>query len=180
MNFKKFECSTKFITNILFMVFMVTMSILILLVVQSRLTGREPSLFGHKMYVVDSGSMEPAIPINSLIIVRRVDPLNIMEGDVITFSIGLEKISVTHRVVEVVGHNQRFVTKGDANNLEDNSLVKGEEVIGKVVFRIPLLGYALRFLSSTPGIVFMLSMVVLSVVFPHVVRSYQKKDMRKE
>lgn len=57
-----------------------------------------PSLFGKELFNVVSGSMEPEIPVGSLIMVQYEEPETIEEGEVIAF---VHRGSVvTHRVVQ--------------------------------------------------------------------------------
>jgi len=132
------------LSNILFAIFMLVMVFLIFITAQSRLTGMEPSLFGNRLYVVDSGSMEPALRINSLIIVNERTPDQIEMGDILTYYGADSRTRVTHRVVEIGPNNEYFITQGDANNTEDAMPVERENVIGTVALSIPYVGYAFR------------------------------------
>ncbi|MEM2685836.1 MAG: signal peptidase I, partial [Candidatus Bathyarchaeia archaeon] len=61
---------------------------------------------------------------------------------------------VVHRVVEVVLENGvvYFKTKGDANGSEDPWLLPAENVIGRLLYRIPYLGYPAYVLKTNPYI----------------------------
>ena len=111
-----------------------------------------------------SGSMEPDIKVGDLIIAKKVNPSSIREGDVVTYKMD-SLVNVTHRVVEVFSsdNNVAFKTKGDANNIEDSDLVLGDNLVGKLVFRIPKFGYFIDWVT-TPlgfGILFILPVVIL-------------------
>ena len=97
-------------------------------------------LAGFHMFNVASGSMTPTYPVNSLVIVRDVDPETIETGDVITFVMNEDGMLVTHRVVSVDPNEKTFRTKGDANNVEDAEPVIWGNVVGKVMFGIPAIG----------------------------------------
>ncbi|MCD8118598.1 MAG: signal peptidase I [Lachnospiraceae bacterium] len=105
-------------------------------------------LLGWEMYSVDSYSMTPAYPIDSLIIVQTVDASEIEVGDVITYVLNEEGTLVTHRVVSIDTSASTFTTKGDANESNDASPVRWENVVGKVVLGIPFLGKPLRYLTA--------------------------------
>ena len=104
-------------------------------------------------YVVLSDSMDPTYSAGDVIIVKSVAPAMIKEGDVITFQRS-ENHLVTHRVVDIEQREQElyFKTKGDANEESDLSLVPASQVIGRVWFNIPYIGYALWFARSKAGI----------------------------
>ena len=71
---------------------------------------------------VTSGSMEPAMPVHSLIFVKEVRPADVHVGDIITFDPPGPIGRVTHRVVarERSGARWYFQTKGDANPAPDD------------------------------------------------------------
>ncbi len=165
----------KSLSNILFVIFMIVMIFLIFITAQSKFTGMEPSLFGNRLYVVDSGSMEPTIPTNSLIIVSEKMPDDIKNGDILTYYGSESKTRVTHRVIEIAPNNEYFITQGDANNSEDAMPVERENIIGVVSIAIPYLGYIFRFLSSAPGIVFIISMGIIGFIAPLLFRREPKE-----
>ena len=154
--------------NVLFTLFMIVMIGLIFITAQSRFTGREPSLLGHRLYIVDSGSMSPTIKVNSMIVVKESEPQDIKEGDIITYYGSESPVKVTHRVMEVIDQGQTFITRGDANETDDPLPLEGEKVIGKVAFFIPLVGMMFRFLSSIHGIITLVILGAFWVIVPRI------------
>ena len=106
----------------------------------------------YKILVVQSGSMRPSIKTGSLVIVRQSDNYKI--GDIITFY-GFENLkeSTTHRIynIEVAGNNIFYITKGDDNNRQDKNKVVKDNIIGKVIFNIPYIGYLINFIKTPIG-----------------------------
>ena len=140
--------------------------ILIVLIVLSLIgrSKRSGYILNFAPMKVLSGSMEPGIKVGDLIIAKKTDPSNVKEGDVVTFKMN-SVVNVTHRVVEVFNNdnNISFKTKGDANNIADDTLVQGDNLVGKLVFRIPKLGYFIDWVT-TPlgfGILFILPVIIL-------------------
>lgn len=138
-------------------------------------------LYGLPVYSVLSGSMEPAIQTGSIIYVKEIDAEEIIPGDVITFYL-TDEITATHRVVEVIKDDSNssdiyFKTKGDANQIADKELVNGKDVIGKVFFTIPYLGYVSQFLQSSPIILpgMILAMILLSISLIQEILSNRRK-----
>ena len=109
-------------------------------------------LFGVEIFVVLSGSMEPAYRTGSVIYVTEKDAETLEAGDVITFRLDGDT-TATHRITEVTEKDGEiaFRTKGDANELEDASLVSGSQVLGTPVFTIPYLGYVSDYIQNPPG-----------------------------
>lgn len=165
----------KLLSNIIFAIFMMVMVFLIFITAQSKFTGMEPSLFGNRLYIVDSGSMEPTLKVNSLIIVNEKTPDELKVGDILTYYGGDTSTRVTHRIKEIGPENSYFITQGDANNIEDARAVERENVIGTVLFTIPYLGFAFRFLSSTPGIVFLIGIGLIAFIAPILVKKELKQ-----
>lgn len=119
---------------------------------------------GLKMLVVQSGSMEPIIKTGSVVLTKKQDTYSI--GDIITFVQG-GKDSTTHRVVktEVVSGKELFHTKGDANQAEDREAISTENVLGKTIFAIPYLGYAVAFTKTQKGFVFLIVVPATIIIF---------------
>ncbi len=90
-----------------------------------------PQYMGYQIYDVVSGSMEPTVPVGSIIYVKEAEPSSIKKGDIIAFQSG-ESI-VMHRVVDNKIVEGTFTTKGDANPSEDMNEVPYANLIGIVV-----------------------------------------------
>jgi signal peptidase len=112
---------------------------------------RPVSLAGDTFYEpVFSGSMEPAIPVGGMVVIKPVNLENLREGDIICFRFS-ESTSVTHRIINVT--DEGFKTKGDANEDPDQGIVEKENVIGKVIFIIPFIGYLGYFVRTPIGFI---------------------------
>lgn len=125
-------------------------------------------LFGLAPYTVLSGSMEPTYHVGSLIYVTEVDPQELEVGDPLTYVIDGGTV-VTHRIIEkhVDPDNPadiRFKTKGDNNNIEDGELVRAENILGKPVFTIPLMGYVAFFIQTPPSSYIAIGMCIIIVL----------------
>lgn len=142
-------------------------------------------LVGFRVFTVLSGSMEPAYHTGSLIYVKKVDYTKLKEGDVITFMLDEDTVA-THRIIEVVPDEKdpsviRFRTKGDANDTADGGRVHYKNVIGKPVFTIPKLGYAVNYVSHPPGIYVAISvgaLLLLLVFLPDLFSGGEKKERK--
>lgn len=87
------------------------------------------NIFGYTYYSVATGSMKPVISPNDLIFVKITK--NVSKGDIITFKDNGS--IVTHRLIDI--NNNKYITKGDANNTSDTGISKSD-IIGKVVYII--------------------------------------------
>lgn len=123
--------------------------ILIVLAVVALGASVVPRLLGMQPYAIVSGSMEPTYATGSLVLAQPVDGSALQAGDIAAFWQGEEV--VTHRVQENVESEGELVTKGDANAEPDVRPVLYQNVLGQVVFSVPLVGYFLIALGTTPG-----------------------------
>lgn len=135
-------------------------------------------LVGFRCFNIISPSMEPEYGVGDLIYVKEVDPTTIKEGDVITFIVNEDLVVGTHRVVRVDAENQRFYTKGDANDIEDQNPVHFNNVIGVPQFSIPKLGYVSDFVQNPPGmyITIGVGIVLILLVFVPDMIGKKKED----
>ena len=150
----------KKIWNILSTVLVVVMVLSALFLMGSR-------LMGYECFTVISGSMEPNYSVGDLLYVKDVDPNTVAVGDPITFILNEDLVVATHRVVRIDKENQRFYTKGDANETEDSAPVHFNNVIGIPQFSIPKLGYVSHFVQNPPGtyITLAVGIVLILLVF---------------
>ena len=124
-----------------------------------------PGALGYRMYHVLSGSMEPTIPVGSLLYVEGGPPEEVEEEDVIAFYSSVEGGGIiTHRVTENNVVMGRFHTKGDANEQEDPLPASYEAYIGRVVYVLPLAGALLTVMTSFYGKLAAMGVVLLGVI----------------
>ena len=119
-------------------------------------------------YTIVSPSMVPNINVLDVIITTRVsDPAKIKVGDVITFNstdYRSSGVTVTHRVKKIEKTSDGkylFTTKGDANNTEDATRQPFSSIYGKVLLRLPKLGYIQYILSTVLCLLQLLILLVL-------------------
>lgn len=106
------------------------------------------NIFGsYRSFVVQSGSMEPAISTGDIIITKSQNVYN--TGDIITFD---NKGLVTHRIIAAEKESEEFHTKGDANRTNDEDKIAPEQIVGKVIMTIPRLGYLMSFAKTFNGL----------------------------
>lgn len=124
-------------------------TLILLSVVASGLILTVPRLMGYEIYNIVSGSMEPEIPVGSVIYVKAEQASEIEAEEIIAFQ--SENSVVCHRVVENHVVEGEFVTKGDANAEEDLSEVPYEQLIGRVTHHYPMLGELMVLYTSGVG-----------------------------
>ena len=124
---------------------------------------------GIQVKIVQSGSMEPAIPVGSIVVIKPSADYN--AGDVITFGEDTrEKVPTTHRIIDerIVSGEARYVTKGDANEERDAQEVRHREVIGKVLVSAPYVGFVLDFARKPLGFALLIGVPAAMIVVDEV------------
>lgn len=135
-----------------------------------------PKWMGLTGYAITSGSMNPVLPVGTMIWIREKN--EIRQGDIITFQMG-ESI-VTHRVEEVLPENQGYITKGDANKNRDVKITKPGQVLGCVRFSLPCLGFAAMILETVSGKLFAIVFVLWLICLEAVAEEIQKMGKRQK
>ena len=150
------------------------------------------SLFGFKMYIVNSDSMAATdFEAGDLILAKEVDPSTLKEGDIITFmsqdtdSFGE---TITHKIRKVTTDaegNPGFITYGTTTNTDDEAIVTYPYVLGKYESHVPSLGTFFNFLKTTPGYFvciftpFMLIILYEGLRFFNLFRRYKREQIEE-
>ena len=97
-------------------------------------------LLGFTPTIIASGSMQPSLNPGDITIIINAPAATIKIGDIIQYQTA--DAPVIHRVIDTYtqGNTLWFVTQGDANNAPDDP-VNERNIMGKVVFTIPQLGW---------------------------------------
>ena len=131
-------------------------------------------LFGYSFFKVTTGSMDPTIKENDIIIVSTNDTYNV--NDIITYQDDANFI--THRIITMDGNT--LITKGDANNATDQEVNKSD-VIGKVVKVYSGLGIW-QSIFTTPKVIVALfvTLILFDFAFSYKGKENKNKKVEKE
>lgn len=125
------------------------------------------NLLGYTPLSVQTESMSPTFEAGDLIIIKKVDPSTLREGDIITFhTIIMNQYALnTHRINEIRDDNgyRTYVTKGDNNQASDTHIIADGDIVGRYVTRIAGFGRVMDFLSSSAG--FLIVIVLPMLIF---------------
>ncbi len=173
-----------------YIVFISFLALIGLLVIVSAF----PISGNYQIKVVQSGSMEPAMKVGSIVIIKPADSYEV--GDIVTFHGRFrlpngEELAVTHRVVEktVSGSTTVYKTKGDANDDPDTELLRENKIIGKVLFDVPYIGYVVETARKPYGFLAILIIPASIIIYDQAIvvwkevkklRAKREKDLQSE
>ncbi len=159
-------------------------TIIVVLAVVLAIAFAGARLLGFNVFMVLSGSMEPAIETGSLIYIKKIDCNELKSGDVITFMLSKNTVA-THRIVDIIPDETdptllRFQTKGDANNSVDGAPVHCQNVLGTPIFTIPKLGYLASYIQQPPGSYLAVAIGAALVLFIYLPGIFMGDDKKKK
>lgn len=176
---KTLKLISKIISSTLFILLLCIMIFLLVYVVRVKVLANNNDLGEVKLnfYTILSPSMYPTIKPGDIIVTYRENAY--YKGDIITF-VSTSNISsgktITHRIysepIEMNGKMQ-YTTKGDNNPTPDSSPASEDNVLGKVLFKIPKAGYIQQFLLSKIGWVSVILLPCMGVVIYDILKIFK-------
>ena len=134
------------------------------------------NVFQLQHYVVKTGSMEPVINVDDVIIIINIKPEKLQPGDIMSFY--LEKnagteIIVTHyfydRVVDDDG-KVIYRSKSNMSTGPDDWEIEEKNIIGKYIARIPEVGRIIRFIKHPIGLVMLTINIIVIYLIVNLLR----------
>ena len=136
-----------------------------------------PKMLGYDEYAVLSGSMEPGIPVGSIVYDKNFAASEAREGAVVTYQLPAGTL-VTHRIISVDKEEQTVITQGDANNIADTAPVAWQQIVGVYAFHIPYLGYISIYAKTPLGIAVVCGVLIVLILLnfiPDILEEDKKK-----
>ncbi len=124
-------------------------------------------IFGYSVFTVATGSMEPTISQNDIVIVKKTNDIKV--NDIVTYE--KDGNYITHRVISM--SDDTLVTKGDANNTNDISVPRSS-LVGKVI-NIFEKGGVWQKIFTTPSVIIMMFVTLLLFDFAFSFKGFKKK-----
>ena len=140
-----------------------------------------PVTGGYKFFVVTSGSMEPTIHTGSIVLVKAETSYQV--GDIVTFGKASRlKQPTTHRIFtkgDELGAPV-YTTKGDANNAPDREEIRNRDIIGKTVFSIPYVGYAVDAVKKPIGFILIIFIPAIIIIANELIKIFAEFKKRRQ
>ena len=107
-----------------------------------------------RLYRIVSPSMEPLIPVGSLVVVSRSEPVGI--GDIVAYRLDVigRSYTLVHRVVDV--KDGYYTIRADVDPTSAGETLEAGKIIGKVVLAIPFLGYIAGVVAVLPAMILLI------------------------
>ena len=153
--------------------------LLFLLCVINFLSVKNKLPLSVRLFSVQSGSMAPRVPVGGIVITSKSP--SYQKGDIISFlqNNNINNI-VTHRIHSINSqkNNITYKTKGDANKSPDTDTITNSQIIGKVIFTLPFLGFFTSYTQSLQGLIFFI-IIPATVLVYHELLNLKKEILNK-
>ena len=179
----KEEKASKFevISTIIKVICLIFLILFIIVIALQRFSNNEIAIGGFRIFTVATGSMRPTYEVGDTIIIKEVDTNTLKEGDPITY-LGKESDFagrvVTHIIIkieETEDGGKRFITQGDANDIEDPSIT-ADQIYGKVIYKCILISMLTRLMNNLTAFYILVFIPIGLLVFLQMKDSISSKS----
>ena len=140
-------------------IYVILLIITLIILTFNIFSALDKPFFGYRIFEVGSGSMEPTLSINDLIITKEG---TYEKNDIVTYKKG--NTYITHRIISING--DEIITKGDSNNTNDDPISK-DDIVGKFVHLLRINGFVVYLFSITKfWILLFLIGILITVLLP--------------
>ena len=156
----------KAITNLVSSILIFTIVTCSISIVYVTVCMNDKSIFGYRIFMVLSGSMEKTLQPNDIILTEKVPEDQLHVEDIISFisdSPDIEGQVNTHRIVRIDGDN--FYTKGDANYYQDSLPTNFSNVIGKVIWHSSFIGKIISWVKMPRNMLILIAVTLIFAFF---------------
>lgn len=157
----------KKVLNVLATVILAFATLLVIAVFILRITGAKPKLMGYYFFNVVSDSMEPMLKVDDVILVKACTGDDVKKGDVITFHGKIGELAgkdITHKVVSEPIKSADGVTVIQTQGIKKGAVkdepITGDQVLGKYVKKLNVLGFVYKIFKQWYGLLIFLAVLM--------------------
>lgn len=132
----------------------------------SHKTGEPATIFGYKPVYVLTGSMEPYMKTDGVVVTKEIDSIDdIKVDDVVTYHVydDDKKITITHRIKEIK-EDGTIITKGDNNRVADLYALTIDNIEAKIVCVFNQVAWIISTWKTTTGKILLLSPIAAIIL----------------
>ena len=125
--------------------------------------------------------METSINAGDVVVTKEIAASELKTNDIIAFK--KNNVVTTHRITAIETDedgNLSFTTKGDNNNVEDDSKVYADEIEGIYKFKLSGLGNIAIFIQTPTGMIACLSVPIALIIILQIIQSRQNISYMKK
>lgn len=136
------------------------------------------SVIGAKGYSVASDSMAPEFRRGDVVFVKAIPFDELEKGDVVTVMFKTGNGTYTHRIVEIDYNKKEIRTAGDNIDTIDTESASEEQILGKVLFSIPLVGFLSLLMTDSTYVAAIAIFVLIVMTVGFAAGKYYKNKAR--
>ena len=175
---------TTLLEDIVFYIIIIPLIIVSITIIWQRVVNPDiiPNIFGYKMFVVLDENMDQAIEYGDLVFTHNIAPKNLKRNSLIAFRNNTNKVTI-HRIINITKEDFgiQFEMQNSKNEVGDTKYVKGEQVEGIVIYRIPKIGIILYKIQEPYIILILIGIVlIIGLIAYYIAGRLDKKDIEKE
>ncbi|MBE6124113.1 MAG: signal peptidase I [Erysipelotrichaceae bacterium] len=133
-----------------------------------------PMPFNVGLAVVMSGSMEPELSVDDLIVVKKQKEYRV--NDVVMYQ--KNGSLIVHRIIDI-SFDGVITTQGDFNNTPDESITI-KNIKGKVIYSVPKVGLIISFVTSPLGVLIIIVVMIGLYLLCNREKDDELDQMKKE
>ncbi len=136
-----------------------------------------PDVFGYKMFMVLDGNMDTSIEYGDLVFTQNIPASKLKVNDVVAFRNKANKVTI-HRISNIDKQEDIIFTMITASNeVGDTKFVKGSQVEGIIIHRIPKIGLIILYIQE-PTIIILIttSILIIGLIAYYIAQELDKID----
>ena len=156
---------------------LITINVIILFQVITE-PDKIPDIFGYKMFMVLDGNMDTSIEYGDLVFTKNVYAHKLKVNDVVAFRNHTNKVTI-HRISnkKIEEEDITFTMITAQNEVGDTKYVKGEQVEGILIHRIPKIGLIILIIQEPPVMVLIVCVIlIIGLIAYYIAQELDKRD----
>lgn len=156
----------KIIVDVLCWILIAVLAVAMIMTLNARFTGSEPSIFGYSIYRVSSPSMEPELNVGDVILSKNIDdPMTLKVGDVVTYR-GRGDMSgklITHKIIVAPTEEDGKImlqTQGIANEIPDNP-IEAQRLVSVMITKLGFMNVFYDVFYSPWGLLIIIGLILI-------------------